>query len=294
MRRRSRFVGRPPSPPSSRASRRSCAWRSRASRLSGVSSYSFAASLAGPRRGATPCTSTSMRTGPVRSSSLSPARTSLLGFAATPFTLTRPAFTASAASARVFTRRAAHSHLSTRMRSSAAIALQEQIRRAACLVIGPVHGLAHGLAVLELPDLAQIRNRLEPAALPDTAEVRVHDNDIGRQLLHLDRVGVAVPGVEPFAEEIADPAPARARYAEAGRFEADPLDIIGKHVLARTPVAFLPEAAVHLAELLRVRRHLRPSRSPCRYRPAPARRPSAAGAAPSCRTCRRSSSGPRR
>src|SRR3954463_2329162 len=214
-----------------------------------------------------------MRAWPIVTASRSPGRTSRLGLTAWPLTFTRPAFTASAASARVFTRRAAHSHLSTRMRSSGCIALQEPIRRAARLVIGPVHGLAHGLAVLELPDLAQIRNRLEPAALPDTAEVRVHDNDIGRQLLHLDRVGVAVPGVEPFAEEIADPAPARARYAEAGRFQADPLDIIGEHVLARTPVAFVPEAAVHLAELLRVRRHLRPSRSPCRSRPAPARRP---------------------
>src|SRR4051812_16193948 len=59
-----------------------------------------------------------MRTGPVRSSSVSPGLTSLLGFAATPLTWTRPDLTASAASARVFDSRAAHSHLSIRIGSS--------------------------------------------------------------------------------------------------------------------------------------------------------------------------------
>ena len=65
-----------------------------------------------------PRITTSTRTGPVRSSSRSPGLTSLLGFAATPLTFTRPSLTASAASARVLDSRAAHSHLSIRIGSS--------------------------------------------------------------------------------------------------------------------------------------------------------------------------------
>src|SRR3954471_10140270 len=104
-----------------------------------------------------------MRTGPVRNSSPSPAPTSLLGFAATPFTFTRPAFTASAASARVFTSRAAHSHLSTRMRSSAGIGLKQALGVLARLLVRPEHPLADRLGVLELPDLPDFRIGLEPA-----------------------------------------------------------------------------------------------------------------------------------
>src|SRR3954466_11996084 len=44
----------------------------------------------------------------------SPGLTSLLGFAGAPLTFTRPPRIASTASARVFTMRAAHSHLSMR------------------------------------------------------------------------------------------------------------------------------------------------------------------------------------
>src|SRR3954471_16605548 len=179
MRRRSRFVGRPPSPPSWRASRRSCAWRSRASRLSGVSSYSFAASLAGPRRAAIRCTSTSMRTGPVRSSSRSPEPTSLLGLAATPFTFTRPAFTASAASARVFTRRAAHSHLSTRMRVSA------------CIALSGLRGLLVGPDLLELALLQPLAQHL----LVELADARLRD-------LLDEREGLGDPPLRDSALEV--------------------------------------------------------------------------------------------
>ena len=52
--------------------------------------------------------------GPDVISTRSPARTSRLGLTAWPLTWTRPPLTASAASGRVLTRRAAHSHLSTR------------------------------------------------------------------------------------------------------------------------------------------------------------------------------------
>src|SRR3954452_21640536 len=118
-----------------------------------------------------PCTRTSMRTGPVRSSILSPAPTSLLGLAATPFTFTRPLLTASAASARVFSRRAAHSHLSTRTRS-ACIGGGELVGSAACLVERAEHRLADRLAVLELPDLADLRFRLQAAAASARAQAR--------------------------------------------------------------------------------------------------------------------------
>src|SRR3954467_7643076 len=59
-----------------------------------------------------------MRQSRAVSSSSSPARISLLGLIARPLTWTRPPLTASAASERVLSRRAAHSHLSTRTGSS--------------------------------------------------------------------------------------------------------------------------------------------------------------------------------
>src|SRR3954451_21312165 len=59
-----------------------------------------------------------MRQSRAVSSSSSPGRMSLLGLIARPLTWTRPPLTASAASARVFSSRAAHSHLSTRTGSS--------------------------------------------------------------------------------------------------------------------------------------------------------------------------------
>src|SRR4051794_29987914 len=134
-----------------------------------------------------PCTRTSMRTGPVRSSILSPAPTSLLGLAATPFTFTRPALTASAASARVFTSREAHSHLSTRMRSSEGFGGTPRLLR------GAVHRLAHDLAVLELPDLAERRLELDPAALPSPAESVDDEDHIGRDLNEVGVVRVVLP-----------------------------------------------------------------------------------------------------
>ena len=67
-----------------------------------------------PRRSAVALISTVILTGPVESSSRSPGPTSLLGFTARPLTWTRPPLTASEPSARVLTKRAAHSHLSTR------------------------------------------------------------------------------------------------------------------------------------------------------------------------------------
>src|SRR4051794_31410521 len=55
-----------------------------------------------------------MRITPWLNSISSPGRTSLLGLAGAPLTFTRPPRMASTASARVFTSRAAHSHLSMR------------------------------------------------------------------------------------------------------------------------------------------------------------------------------------
>src|SRR5690606_4266875 len=64
-----------------------------------------------------PSTSTSCSCGGRRMRSRSPGARLRAGFARTPFTATRPAFTASLASARVLKKRAHHSHLSRRWSS---------------------------------------------------------------------------------------------------------------------------------------------------------------------------------
>src|SRR4051794_37531740 len=72
------------------------------------------ASAAGSRRSAVPLMVAVRRMTPWLNSISSPGLTSLLGFAGAPLTFTRPPRIASTASARVLTRRAAHSHLSIR------------------------------------------------------------------------------------------------------------------------------------------------------------------------------------
>ena len=114
-RRRACFVGRVPrSAPTGRESRRSAACRSRASSDSGVSAYIVTASVAGPRRSATPVTTSVRRYALMVTSIVSPVRTAFEGFTRSPFTRTRPPRTAPAAAFRVLNTRAAQSHLSTR------------------------------------------------------------------------------------------------------------------------------------------------------------------------------------
>ena len=91
--------------------------RSRAASDSAVSSYSVAATLAEPRRSATPVTTTVQRISPRRISSVSPTRTSFAGFTRSPPTWTCPPATASVAALRVLKNRAAQSHRSIRTRS---------------------------------------------------------------------------------------------------------------------------------------------------------------------------------
>src|SRR5581483_10201411 len=119
-RRRSRFVGRAErSAPSGLARRRSARRRSRSASDSGVSSYSSAAALAGPRRSASPVTRTVKRSWPRLISRRSPSFTSRAGFARSPFASTCPPATASVAAPRVLKNRADHSHLSILTRSTA-------------------------------------------------------------------------------------------------------------------------------------------------------------------------------
>ena len=114
-RRRARFVGRVPrSAPSGRESRHSAACSSRAIRDSGVSAYIVSASLAGPRRSATPVTTSVRRTVLIVTSIASPVRMTFEGFTRSPFTCTRPPRTAPVAALRVLNMRAAQSHLSIR------------------------------------------------------------------------------------------------------------------------------------------------------------------------------------
>src|SRR3954451_9563811 len=148
--------------------------------LSGVSSYSSAASFAGPRLSATPRTTSSTRRPRSRvTSSRSPARTSLLAFARWLSTCTRPPLIASAASARVLKMRAAHSHLSTRtesiskLRKSLALTARrvEVVRcepRLECGAAGrPLvvdHRVPGGVPVLRLHDLVLAEDALEGEA----------------------------------------------------------------------------------------------------------------------------------
>ncbi len=82
--------------------------------LLGLARRAAGASAAGSRRSAVPRIIASSRITPALNSIRSPGRTSLLGLAGWPLSFTRPPRIASTASARVFTRRAAHSHLSIR------------------------------------------------------------------------------------------------------------------------------------------------------------------------------------
>ncbi len=81
---------------------------------SGVSAYIVSASLAGPRRSATPVTTNVRRTVLMVTSIVSPVRMTFEGFTRSPFTCIRPPRTAAVAALRVLNMRAAQSHLSIR------------------------------------------------------------------------------------------------------------------------------------------------------------------------------------
>ena len=76
------------------------------------------ASLAGPRRLATPLTTTVRRIVRMVTSIVSPIRVTFEGFTRSPFTCTRPSSTAEVAELRVLNIRAAQSHLSIRTPST--------------------------------------------------------------------------------------------------------------------------------------------------------------------------------
>ena len=81
---------------------------------SGVSAYIVSASFAGPRRSATPVTTSVRRTVLMVTAIVSPVRMTFEGFTRSPFTCIRPPRTAAVAALRVLNMRAAQSHLSIR------------------------------------------------------------------------------------------------------------------------------------------------------------------------------------
>lgn len=92
------------------------AWRT--DLLASSSTYSFAASAAGPRFSLSASTVTRCSKAPMRICSASPVLISFDGFGRSALSVILPPSTACAARLRVLKKRAAHSHLSMRTRSS--------------------------------------------------------------------------------------------------------------------------------------------------------------------------------
>ncbi len=112
--RRSFLVGRPRNRGGG-ISRNSATTFSRAAMLSADSTNMVRATIAEPRFSETALTTRRYSTGGFRSNKWSPGLMVLAGLTRSPCTSTRPAFTASTASCRVLKKRAAHSHLSSRV-----------------------------------------------------------------------------------------------------------------------------------------------------------------------------------